>query len=201
MVDQPNSGKSSAINNGINHAARESTVIMTMDADTLFREQTIRMLARHFIGHGTASKQVGAVAGHVKVGNRRNILTAWQSLEYINGHLRHPDGRDDGGRNRHRPRRVLGLAAQALEQIGGFCEDTLAEDADAAMALQRLGYAVLSTRTMAICDTEAPETLCALLKQRKRWMFGNFQVIWKNRGMLFRPKYGMLGHGRDALLR
>ena len=87
---------------------------------------------------------------------------------------------------------MLGVAAHWLEQIGGFCEDTLAEDADAAMTFQRLGYAVLH-ENHAICDTEAPETLVPLLKQRKRWMFGNFQVLWKNRSMFFRPRYGVLG--------
>src|SRR4029079_4646056 len=45
----------------------------------------------------------------------------------------------------------------------------------------------------ALCDTEAPETMVPLLKQRKRWMFGNLQVMWKNRAMLFRPRYGLLG--------
>src|SRR4029077_5178798 len=60
------------------------------------------------------------------------------------------------------------------------------------MALQRMRYAVIHDNH-AICDTEAPETVGALLKQRKRWMFGNFQVTWKNRAIFFRPKYGVLG--------
>ena len=80
----------------------------------------------------------------------------------------------------------------ALERIDGFSEDTLAEDADAAMTFQRLGYAVLH-ENHAICDTEAPETIIPLVKQRKRWMFGNFQVMWKYKSMLFRPRYGALG--------
>ena len=80
VVDQENSGKSSALNNGINNASAHSTVIVTLDADTLFRTTTIRMLARHF-ARSTHGQRIGAVAGHVKVGNRRNVLTAWQSLD------------------------------------------------------------------------------------------------------------------------
>ena len=192
VVDQLNSGKSSALNNGINHASAESTVIVTMDADTLFRKQTIRKLTRHFIGNRHSKKQVGAVAGHVKVGNRRNVLTAWQSLEYLNGICVIRMAEMMVGAIGIVPGACSAWRRSALEEIGGFSENTLAEDADAAMTFQRLGYAVLH-ENHAICDTEAPETLVPLLKQRKRWMFGNFQVMWKNRAMLFRPKYGMLG--------
>ena len=193
VVNQPNSGKSSAINNGIRHADRRSTVIMTMDADTLFRAATIRRLARHFIPSPRhRAKRVGAVSGQVKVGNRNNVLTAGQSLEYLNGICVIRMAEMMMGSIGIIPGACSAWRRSALEEIGGFSEDTLAEDADAAMALQRLRYAVLHDNH-ALCDTEAPESLVPLLKQRKRWMFGNFQVLWKNRSMFFRPKYGMLG--------
>jgi cellulose synthase/poly-beta-1,6-N-acetylglucosamine synthase-like glycosyltransferase/peptidoglycan/xylan/chitin deacetylase (PgdA/CDA1 family) len=191
VVDQENSGKSSAINNGVNHACSDSTVIVTMDADTLFRPSTIRMLARHFVRnkHG---ERVGAVAGHVKVGNRCNILTAWQSLEYISGIC--------VTRMAERVLRAISIvpgacsawSREALQEIGGFCDDTMAEDCDATLALQRRGYMILQEND-AIADTEAPETVRALAKQRKRWTYGNLQALWKHRAMLFRPGYGVLG--------
>lgn len=188
VVHQENSGKSSALNNGINHTTARSTVIVTMDADTLFRRSTIRNLARHFLGH----HNVGAVAGHVKVGNRRNIITAWQSLEYISGICVTRMAEMSMGAISIAPGACSAWRRVALERIGGFCDDTLAEDADATLALQRLGYAVVNENG-AICDTEAPETVRALARQRKRWTFGNIQALWKHRGMLLRPKYGMLG--------
>lgn len=188
VVHQENSGKSSALNNGINHTMARSTVIVTMDADTLFRRATIRNLARHFVGH----HNVGAVAGHVKVGNRRNIITAWQSLEYISGICVTRMAEMSMGAISIAPGACSAWRRAALERIGGFCDDTLAEDADATLALQKLGYAVVNENE-AICDTEAPETIRALAKQRKRWTFGNIQALWKHRGMLLRPKYGMLG--------
>ena len=187
VVDQPNSGKSSAINNGVNHADPEASVVVTLDADTLFHTDTLRKLVRHF-----ADPKVGAVAGHVKVGNRRNVLTAWQSLEYLNGICVIRMAEMMIGAVGIVPGACSAWRRSALEEIGGFCEDTLAEDADAAMKFQRLRYRVLHDNH-ALCDTEAPETIVPLLKQRKRWMFGNFQVLWKNRTMLLRPRYGMLG--------
>ena len=75
---ETNGGKAAAMNCAIAQARGE--VIVTLDGDTVFEPQTIGMLARHF-----ADPRIGVVAGQVKVGNRRNLLTAWQSLEYISG--------------------------------------------------------------------------------------------------------------------
>ncbi len=149
VVHQENSGKSSALNNGINHTTARSTVIVTMDADTLFRQSTIRNLARHFVGH----HNVGAVAGHVKVGNRRNIITAWQSLEYISGICVTRMAEMSMGAISIVPGACSAWRRVAVERIGGFCDDTLAEDADATLSLQKLGYAVVNENE-AICDTE-----------------------------------------------
>ncbi|MGV9712233.1 bifunctional polysaccharide deacetylase/glycosyltransferase family 2 protein [Gordonia sp. NPDC003424] len=188
VVHQANSGKSSALNNGINHADPRSTVIVTMDADTLFRRETIRNLARHFVGN----RKVGAVAGHVKVGNRRNLITAWQSLEYISGICVTRMAEMTMGAISIVPGACSAWRREALERIGGFCDDTLAEDADATLTLQSLGYTVLNENE-AICDTEAPETMRTLARQRKRWTFGNIQSLWKHRRMMFRLKHGLLG--------
>lgn len=191
VIDQPNSGKSSAINNAINHASPASTVIVSMDADTLFRVNTIRNMARHF-ARNTHGKRVGAVAGHIKVGNRRNILTAWQSLEYISGICVTRMAERLLNAISIVPGACSAWSREALEQIGGFCDDTMAEDCDATLALQRRGYRILQ-ENHAIADTEAPETMRALAKQRKRWTYGNIQALWKHRAMLFRPRYGALG--------
>lgn len=194
VVHQPNAGKSFAINNGISHARPESKIIVTLDADTLFEPQTIRLLVRHFVkkSHRQDSKPVGAVAGHVKVGNRRNIITAWQSLEYISGICVTRLAEGAMGAIAIVPGACSAWSRRALEQIGGLSEDTLAEDADATLQLHQLGYSVLQENT-AVAYTEAPESIRTLAKQRLRWTYGNVQVLWKHRSMLMRPKYGMLG--------
>ena len=191
VIDQENSGKSSALNNGINNASARSTVIVILDADTLFRTTTIRMLARHF-ARNTHGQRIGAVAGHVKVGNRRNVLTAWQSLEYISGICVTRMAERMLNAISIVPGACSAWSRKALQEIGGFCDDTMAEDCDATLCLQRRGYKILQENN-AIADTEAPETIRALAKQRKRWTYGNLQSLWKHRGMLFRPRYGVLG--------
>jgi len=71
-----NGGKPSALNYGI--AQTEADILITLDADTVFSRDTIKNLVRHF-----DNEKVGAVAGNAKVGNRLNLLTRWQALEYI----------------------------------------------------------------------------------------------------------------------
>lgn len=191
VIAQANNGKAAAINRAIARARRESTVIVTLDADTLFQVDTVVNLARHFVP-GVHDGTVGIVAGHVKVGNRRNILTAWQSLEYISGIC---VTRTAEGLMRAIsivPGACSAWSREALERIGGLSSETLAEDADATLKLQRLGYEVVQEND-AVAYTEAPETVRALASQRKRWMFGTMQALWLHRGMMFRPRHGLLG--------
>ena len=81
---------------------------------------------------------------------------------------------------------------EALIQAGGYSHDTLAEDADLTLSLQRLGYSIVQENS-AVAWTEAPMTLRGLFKQRLRWTYGNIQTLYKHRSMLFNPRFGALG--------
>ncbi len=63
------------MNYAIEHSSAE--VVIIIDADTIFAVDTVSLLTRHF-----SDPTVGAVAGNVKVGNRENLLTNMQALEY-----------------------------------------------------------------------------------------------------------------------
>src|SRR5262249_43625748 len=76
LLRQPNGGKASALNRAIHDARGE--ILVGLDADTQIAPDCISLLVAHF-----ADSSVGAVAGNVKVGNRVNLLTRWQALEYI----------------------------------------------------------------------------------------------------------------------
>ncbi|HWA29441.1 MAG TPA: glycosyltransferase family 2 protein, partial [Rhizomicrobium sp.] len=76
--------------------------------------------------------------------------------------------------------------------LGGFPSETLAEDQDLTIAVQRAGYSV-AFDSSAIAWTEAPATVRGLAKQRFRWAYGTLQCLWKYRGMTFNPRYGTLG--------
>ncbi len=61
LITVPNGGKANAINQGL--AQANGTIIVALDADTLFERETIANLTRWFV-----DPNVGAVAGNAKVG-------------------------------------------------------------------------------------------------------------------------------------
>ncbi|MEO8562630.1 MAG: glycosyltransferase [bacterium] len=180
-----NGGKASALNYGIDRATHD--IVIGLDADTLFDDDTISELVRPL-----ENPRVGAVAGNAKVGNRINLVTRWQALEYVT--------------SQNIDRRAFSLLdcitvvpgavgawrRDLVQEVGGFREDTLAEDQDLTLAIRRAGYSV-AYADGAIAYTEAPDTLRGLAKQRFRWSFGTLQCTWKHRDAFFRPKYGSLG--------
>lgn len=192
VINQANSGKSAASNNGIAHA--KGTIIVTLDGDTVFEPHTIHMLARHFISpsHNKRVKPIGAVAGHVKVGNRRNILTAWQSLEYISGICVTRMAEGLMGAISIVPGACAAWRKDAIVAAGGYSHDTLAEDADLTLTLHQLGYRIVQ-ENQAVAWTEAPATVRSLAKQRLRWTYGNLQALRKHSSMLLKPRFGFLG--------
>ena len=44
-----------------------------------------------------------------------------------------------------------------------------------------------------LCWTECPESWTILGRQRNRWTRGTIETLWKHRGMMFNPKYKLLG--------
>jgi cellulose synthase/poly-beta-1,6-N-acetylglucosamine synthase-like glycosyltransferase len=70
-----------------------------------------------------------------------------------------------------------------LDAVGGYPVDTLAEDQDLTIAIQRAGWGV-AYDIDAVAWTEAPETLRALGKQRFRWAYGTLQCLWKHRAVI-----------------
>ncbi|MFB0834083.1 bifunctional polysaccharide deacetylase/glycosyltransferase family 2 protein [Arthrobacter halodurans] len=190
VLTQLNAGKSVASNLGIGAARGE--IVVTLDGDTIFEPHTIRVLARHFYQENDGGKPVGAVAGHVKVGNRKNVLTAWQSLEYISGIVVTRMAEGLVGAISICPGACAAWRREALVRVGGYSHDTMAEDADLTLSIQKMGYSIVQENE-AVAWTEAPMTMSGLAKQRLRWTYGNLQALRKHAGMIFRPKYGALG--------
>jgi cellulose synthase/poly-beta-1,6-N-acetylglucosamine synthase-like glycosyltransferase len=185
LFTKTNGGKAEALNLGLRYANGE--IIVALDADTIFTPETIGLLARRF-----DNPHVGAIAGNAKVGNRINLITRWQALEYITA--QNLDRRAFASLNCITvvPGAVGAWRRGLLEQIGGFASDTLAEDQDLTLKVRKLGYEI-GYEEEAIAWTEAPDTVHGLAKQRLRWSFGTLQCMWKHRDALFNPRFGALG--------
>jgi cellulose synthase/poly-beta-1,6-N-acetylglucosamine synthase-like glycosyltransferase len=175
-----NGGKAAALNFGISKTNAE--IIITLDADTVFRQDTIGKLVRRF-----DDPTVGAIAGNVQVGNQRNLITRWQAIEYITSQNFDRRAFEMVNAISVVPGSVGAWRRKAIMGAGGFSGDTLAEDADLTFSIIRNGYkAVFEDK--AIGFTESPDTIRAFLKQRFRWMYGMLQVAWKNLDLLLRGR-------------
>jgi cellulose synthase/poly-beta-1,6-N-acetylglucosamine synthase-like glycosyltransferase/peptidoglycan/xylan/chitin deacetylase (PgdA/CDA1 family)/spore germination protein YaaH len=185
LLSFENGGKAHALNRGL--AETKGAVIVALDADTLFPKETIGLLARWF-----ADPRIGAVAGNALVGNRLNMVTRWQALEYVTAQNLERRALDALGAVTVVPGAVGAWRREALEALGGYPADTLAEDQDLTIAVQRAGWLV-DFDPDARAYTEAPDTINGLLKQRFRWSFGTLQCLWKHRPGLFDPHRPVLG--------
>ncbi|TSA87153.1 glycosyltransferase [Deinococcus detaillensis] len=170
-----NGGKARALNYAI--ARVDTEVVLLLDADTQINKEAARLLARHF-----ADPAVAAVAGNAKVGNRVNLLTRWQALEYITAQNLERRALAQLNAISVVPGAIGAWRREVLLSLGSFDHDTLAEDADLTMRALRAGYKV-TYELGAVARTEAPDTLQGFLRQRDRWMFGTLQATWKQRGV------------------
>jgi cellulose synthase/poly-beta-1,6-N-acetylglucosamine synthase-like glycosyltransferase/spore germination protein YaaH/peptidoglycan/xylan/chitin deacetylase (PgdA/CDA1 family) len=182
---QPKAGKAAALKTAVALARYE--ILVAIDADTSLRPGTLAKLVRHF-----ADTRVGAVSGNARVGNRRTWLTRFQSIEYICAFNLERRALDVVNAITVVPGAVGAWRKELIQRVGGFTDDTLAEDTDLTLAIRRLGYRIRYDGE-AVAYTEVPQTTAALAQQRFRWLFGTLQAAWKHRDAMFRPRYGSLG--------
>jgi cellulose synthase/poly-beta-1,6-N-acetylglucosamine synthase-like glycosyltransferase/spore germination protein YaaH/peptidoglycan/xylan/chitin deacetylase (PgdA/CDA1 family) len=186
LIKKTNGGKSSAVNLGFKEAKGE--IVVALDADTLIAENAISLLVNHF-----KNEDVAAVSGNVKVGNKRNLLTNWQHIEYVTGF--NLERRAFAALNCITvvPGAIGAWRKTAVEEAGYFKEDTLAEDTDITLTLLRNGKKI-EFEEKAYAYTEVPEDIKSLAKQRYRWVYGTLQCLWKHREALFNKKHNSLGY-------
>lgn len=184
ILTKPNSGKAEALNFGLEHL-RDEEIFVGIDADTVIAPDAISRLVPHFL-----NPKVAAVAGNAKVGNRVNLWTRWQALEYITSQNFERRALNTMGAVSVVPGAIGAWRTSLVREAGGYHTDTVAEDADLTMALLRRGYRV-EYEDLALAYTEAPVNANGLMRQRFRWSFGILQAVWKHRSAFARK--GVLG--------
>jgi cellulose synthase/poly-beta-1,6-N-acetylglucosamine synthase-like glycosyltransferase/peptidoglycan/xylan/chitin deacetylase (PgdA/CDA1 family) len=189
LIQQRNAGKARALNVGV--AAASHDLIVMVDGDTVFEPDSVQRLVQPF-----GDPRVGAVAGNVKVGNRRGMVARWQHIEYVIGFNLDRRLYDLMQCMATVPGAIGAYRRRALADVGGVSDDTLAEDTDLTIALARAGWRVVYEES-ARAWTEAPATLRQLWMQRYRWSYGTMQAMWKHRASLFdrgpSGRFGRLG--------
>ncbi len=207
MVSKANGGKADALNAGINHARKE--LVCMVDADSLLDPQALLNVARPFADHPGG---VVAVGGVVRVANGsrvdrgrvtnvrmpRRLLARIQVVEYLRAFLMGRAGWS----------RIGGLLIisgafgifrkDVLLDAGGLATDCIGEDAELVVRTHRMladrgDRAEVVFVPEPVAWTEVPDTPAVLRDQRRRWHRGLAEVFMRHRGMLFRPRYGVVG--------
>ena len=191
VVRQRNEGKAAALNTGIRLTKGE--IVVMVDADTIFEPETLRRLVQPF-----ADREVGAVSGNAKVGNRRTMLGRWQHIEYVIGFNLDRRMYEVLQCTPTVPGAVGAFRREVLAAVGGVSGATLAEDTDLTLAIGRSGRRVVYVED-ARAWTEAPANLSGLWRQRYRWSFGTMQAVWKHKGALISRDPRQRRVGRLAL--
>jgi cellulose synthase/poly-beta-1,6-N-acetylglucosamine synthase-like glycosyltransferase len=180
VLTKPNGGKADALNFAVDRIAED--VYIGIDADGVIAHDAITNLVCHF-----ANPRIGAVAGNAKVGNRVNLWTRWQALEYITSQNFERRALDLFDVVMVVPGAIGAWRTQAVKDGGGYHTNTVAEDADLTMNLLEQGYEVIY-EDRALAFTEAPVDMDGLMRQRFRWSFGILQAIFKHRGAIARRR-------------
>ncbi len=208
VVDkEPAGSKADAVNAGLNAAS--SPYVCIVDADSVLERDA---LLRIMVPVLADPKRVVSVGGIVRVlngseleGGRmrrvrlpRKSIEVIQVVEYLRAFL---IGREAWARGN-----MLMIISGAfgvfrtdlVRAVGGYRSCAIGEDFDLVARLHRHlldkgeDYSIQFVPDP-VCWTEVPSDLRSLGRQRARWHKGLLDVLWPNRDMLFRPRYGLIG--------
>ncbi len=184
-VRQENAGKGAALNRGI--ALARGEVVLLVDADGVFRPDTITRLLRGF-----RDARVGAVCGNDRPVNLDRVLTRFLALVSHVGTGLMRRALDVLGCLPVVSGNVGAFRREVLERTGPLRTDTLAEDLELTWRVHAAGYGVTFAPD-AVVYAESPSTVRGLWRQRVRWARGLLQVSALHRRMIGNLRYGRFG--------
>lgn len=191
----PHRGKSHALNDAL--AVVETDVVITVDADTLLKENAIASMRNAFAAEAELVAATGILKPICAPSPLGRIFEWFQSYEYVRNFLSRRAWEGLGSLLL-----ISGAFAafrrDAIIRVGGFDTDCLVEDYELIHRLHRHAYNHgLDWRVRVIAGamavTDAPATPLAFLRQRRRWFGGFLQTQHWYRDMVANSHYGSLG--------
>jgi cellulose synthase/poly-beta-1,6-N-acetylglucosamine synthase-like glycosyltransferase len=184
LIDQAHStelraGKSA----GTNMAARwaKGDIVVNIDCDCSFDRHAIRNVIAPL-----ADPEVVAVSGNILVRNEQaSLITTFQAIEYLITISLGKQAADRLGQVSCVSGAFGAFRKSAFEAVGGL-DAGGGEDLDLTLALRRTGGKIRFIED-AICYTDVPETLTALVKQRFRWERDAVHLRYRKHGELLNP--------------
>jgi cellulose synthase/poly-beta-1,6-N-acetylglucosamine synthase-like glycosyltransferase len=207
VLDKENGGRSDALNAAIAYA--RGPVLVVLDADEVVESDTIVRVVEPFLADPQRTVAVGAslgVANRCKIEHGRIVehdqaggaLPLFQAVEYERAFQIARLGAAPLGAIPIISGGFGVFRRDVLVAIGGYQDDTIAEDFDLTVRLHRRMHEerrpyMIGHVPNVVCWTIVPDTLRVLARQRRRWHRGLQQVLVKHRDMTFRPRYGVGG--------
>ncbi|UOO76766.1 poly-beta-1,6 N-acetyl-D-glucosamine synthase [Neisseria sp. Dent CA1/247] len=172
LVDQPNGGKASAMNNGTRHALGK--YIVGIDGDAILDYSAIEYMIQNMENN----PELGAVTGNPRVRNRSTVLGKLQVAEFssIIGLIKRSQSMI--GTLFTVSGVIMCIRKDVLVKIGGWSDNMITDDIDISWKTQIAGYNI-AYEPRALCWVLMPETLRGLYRQRLRWAQGGAEVILK----------------------
>ena len=191
----PHGGKARALNAAIVQMSTDT--VLTVDGDTLLEPDAIGAVRAAFSNEPALVAATGVLAPVCNNSFSGRLFQWFQTYEYIRNFL-----------SRYAWMRVnslllisgafAGFRRHALVEVGGFDADCLVEDYELIHRLRR--FSMLNERGWtarvlgnARARTEAPGTVGAFLRQRRRWFGGFLQTQFWYRDMVGDRRLGWLG--------
>lgn len=173
----------------------DTDFIIVFDADYMPSRGLIRRLMAPFF-----DPEVGAVMGRVVPHNvGANLLTRLLDLERSGGYQVDQQARMNLGLVPQYGGTVGGIRISALEAVGGWHDDVLAEDTDLTYRLL-LGRWRTVYHNRAECYEEVPQSWAVRMRQIKRWSKGHNQAMVRHAGALYRNRELSVLERVDGLL-
>lgn len=145
-----------------------SEIMLVFDADYIPGRGLIKQLVAPFF-----DPEVGAMMGRVvPINVDKNILTRFLDLERSGGYQVDQQARMNLQLVPQYGGTVGGVRVSALKSVGGWDENSLAEDTDMTYRLLLAGWKTVY-QNRSECYEEVPETWLTRIKQLKRWTRGH----------------------------
>lgn len=173
----------------INNALRQTTgdIICIFDADMVAHPDFLEKIIPYF-----KDSHIGFVQSPQYYKNfTDNDVTrvAWEQQSFFYGPILQGKEKDNAvficGTN-------VAIRRNALEQVGGMCEDTIAEDFLTSLFIHQKGWKSLYV-TEVLAEGLAPHDLSSYYKQQLRWARGSLEVLFSQnpffkKGLTFRQR-------------
>lgn len=206
VIDKTNSGKSDALNFGLN--ACRTPLFITMDGDSVIEKNAINEILFYMLIRPHTIAVGGAVyaSNNCEISNgvllkskiSYNPIVGFQIIEYLRAFTFGRSGWNAFGGPLCYSGTFTLFQHDAVLRIGGFEEENVAQDFEIITHLLeygksnhnpcRIGYTIA-----AAVWTEVPSTFSEYWHQRKNWQYYSLYSILLYKKMFLNPKYGILG--------